>query len=130
MEASPDGKTAYPVIPDINLMGKMALAVRDTENNAFLRIAEMLAGPLQVVPGIADNFDMDEAVRNYARNTGLYSKALRPVEDRDEMRAAAAQQAQQQQALMAAESATKSAKNLAGADEDVKAAAKAQMGMA
>lgn len=130
MVISPDGKTASPVIPDINLMGKMALAVRDTENNAFLRITEMLSGPLQVVPGIADNFDMDEAVRNYARNTGLYSKALRPVEDRDEMRAAAAQQAQQQQALMAAESATKSAKNLAGADEDVKAAAKAQMGMA
>jgi hypothetical protein len=90
----------------------------------------MLAGPLQVVPGLADNFDMDEAVRNYARNTGLYSKALRPIEDRDEMRAAAQQAAQQQQALMAAESATKSAKNLAGADEDVKAVAKAQMGMA
>ena len=92
--------------PELSYSSRIALAIKNLENNSFQRAMEMQLPLVQIRPDILDNYNFDEIVRDGARNDGLPARWLMKVEDRDKARdaqAAAAQKAQQaQQAEMMA----------------------------
>jgi hypothetical protein len=106
---SADGKTASLALPQIVLTGKMALAIKETENNAFLRAMEVLLPLAERAPEVMQNVDTDEGARTILRNYGVPANVVRSVADRDEMReaqrAAQAQAAQAEQMAVAAKAA-------------------------
>lgn len=69
-------------------------------------------------PGVLDKFDIDQALDRYGEDLSIPPGILRDDEKVEEIRAGRAQAQQQQQQLAAAESASKTAKNLATAPTD------------
>lgn len=92
--------------PDINYNSRIALAIRQLENSAFIRTSEMLLPYAQIRPDMLDNYDFDEITRDMARNDGLPARWLLDEEMIAQQRAQRAEQAQQ---AMQAEQAEKAA---------------------
>jgi hypothetical protein len=82
--------------PDIAYNSRIALAIKQLENAAFVRTSEMLLPYAQIKPDMLDNFDFDEITRDMARNDGLPARWLMDEEMVAQQRAARAQAAQQQ----------------------------------
>lgn len=114
------GEMAALALPQIILTGKMALAIKEVENTAFLRAMEVILPLAQQAPEVLHNIDYDEGARTILRNYGVPANVVRPVEKRDEMRqqmqAAQAQAAQLQQAAIAA----KAVRDVGAAPEDMR----------
>lgn len=125
---SADGKMAALALPQIVLTGKMALAIKEVENNAFLRAMEVLLPLAERMPEVLQNIDTDEGARTILRNYGVPANIVRSVADRDEMReamrAAQAQAAQAEQMAVAA----KAAGDLGRAPEGLQKAVGQQLG--
>jgi hypothetical protein len=85
--------------PEINYNSRVALAIKQLENAAFIRTSEMLLPYAQIKPEMLDNFDFDEITRDMARNDGLPARWLMDEEMVAQQRAARAQA--QQQAMQA-----------------------------
>jgi len=85
--------------PDIAYNSRIALAIKQLENAAFVRTSEMLLPYAQIKPDMLDNFDFDEITRDMARNDGLPARWLMDEEMVAQQRAARAQA--QQQAMQA-----------------------------
>lgn len=106
---SADGKTAALALPQIVLTGKMALAIKEVENNAFLRAMEVVLPMSEQRPDVLDNIELDEGTRTILRNYGVPANIVRSVVDRDAIRVeraqAQAQAAQMEQAAMVAKAA-------------------------
>ena len=82
--------------PDVNYNSRIALAIKQLENAAFVRTSEMLLPYAQIKPEMLDNFDFDEITRDMARNDGLPARWLMEEEMVAQQRAARAQAAQAQ----------------------------------
>ena len=111
-------ETGQPLLgvvdPEIAYNSRVALAIKALHNTAYFRVLESLGPLLQVDPTIIDNFNLDQIMRDVARNEGLPAEWMRLMEHVERIRAdrAAAQaQIQQQQAML---SGSQAAKNLAG----------------
>lgn len=86
--------------PEISYNSRVALAIKQLENAAFIRTSEMLLPYAQIKPEMLDNFDFDEITRDMARNDGLPARWLM---DEDMVAQMRAQRAQAAQAAMEAE---------------------------
>lgn len=95
--------------PEINYNSRIALAIRQLENSAFIRTSEMLLPYAQIRPEMLDNYDFDEITRDMARNDGLPARWLMDEEMVAQQRA---QRAEQAQAAMQAEQTEKAASAL------------------
>ena len=82
--------------PDVSYNSRIALAVKQLENMAFIRSSEMLLPYANIKPEMLDNFDFDEITRDMARNDGLPARWLMDEEMVAQMRADRAQAAQAQ----------------------------------
>jgi hypothetical protein len=85
--------------PEIAYNSRIALAIKQLENAAFVRTSEMLLPYAKIRPEMLDNFDFDEICRDMARNDGLPARWLLDEEIVAQTRAARAQA--QQQAMQA-----------------------------
>lgn len=85
--------TAGGFEPDVDYQSRMALALRDHEGAAFLRILQIGSEAEQVIPGILDNFDLDKGFRDLARGTGVKESVIRKEKDLVEIRRMKAEQA-------------------------------------
>jgi hypothetical protein len=81
--------------PEVHYNSRIALAIRQLENAAFIRTSEMLLPYAQIRPDMLDNYDFDEISRDMARNDGLPARWLMDEEMVAQQRAQRAQQAQQ-----------------------------------
>jgi hypothetical protein len=81
--------------PEVHYSSRIALAIRQLENAAFIRTSEMLLPYAQIRPDMLDNYDFDEISRDMARNDGLPARWLMDEEMVAQQRAQRAQQAQQ-----------------------------------
>jgi hypothetical protein len=81
--------------PEIHYNSRIALAIRQLENAAFIRTSEMLLPYAQIKPEMLDNYDFDEISRDMARNDGLPARWLMDEEMVAQQRAQRAQAAQQ-----------------------------------
>lgn len=81
--------------PEINYNSRIALAIRQLENAAFIRSSEMLLPYAQIKPDMLDNYDFDEITRDMARTDGLPARWLMDEEQVAQTRSQRAQQAQQ-----------------------------------
>lgn len=82
--------------PEVSYNSRVALAVKQLENMAFIRSSEMLLPYANIRPEMLDNFDFDEITRDMARNDGLPARWLMEEEMVAQMRAQRAQAAQAQ----------------------------------
>lgn len=84
----------------IELMGPLAQAMKQYHHSqGIARGLETLMPFMQIDPHVADNIDMDEAVRIALIAEGWPQKALREIRDRDEIRRQKQEAMQQQQEL-------------------------------
>jgi hypothetical protein len=81
--------------PEVHYNSRIALAIRQLENAAFIRTSEMLLPYAQIRPDMLDNYDFDEISRDMARNDGLPARWLMDEEMVAQQRAQRAEQAQQ-----------------------------------
>ena len=107
------GKMALPSISYLNKL-TMRLAVK--ENGALGDTIGGLATVIQAQPELLDNFDMDVASRDYARNTGVPERWVRNVDSRDKLRKARAQAQADQMQMQQAQQAAGVAKDAAAAN--------------
>lgn len=118
---------ALPELPDklldnpnykVEFVSKIALSIKKTETLGLYEAETIIAAYAQRDPSVLDNFDADGIVRDTFLAHGAAPKWLRPVEERDQLRAERAQaeaMAQQQQTLM--EGASVLGSNLSKAPE-------------
>lgn len=84
----------------IELMGPLAQAMKQYHHSqGIARGLETLMPFMQIDPHVADNIDMDEAVRIALIAEGWPQKALREIRDRDEIRRQKQEAMEQQQQL-------------------------------
>ena len=104
-------KMAVVPPPKVVYQSRIALAIRQAETAGADRAIERAIVISNTNPEVLDNYDLDAYARDGARNDGAAASLLRPVEERDKIRAARAdamaQQQQLEQAKLAAEAASK-----------------------
>jgi hypothetical protein len=107
------GNGAYSAaLPEISLNGKLAMYIKEMENQGFLKTIEILAPIAQLRPDIMDNYNLDIITRGIGRNNGVPVAWENSEEDRDDIRAQREQAMQQQQALANAQALGGVAKDL------------------
>lgn len=105
------GQPAEVPPPKVIYQSRLALAIRQAETAAADRMIERALTLENHIPGTLDNIDTDAYIRLSGRNDGVSEKLLRPVKDRDKLRAAKAEAMAQQQELQNAKTASEAAKN-------------------
>ncbi|HPD58062.1 MAG TPA: portal protein [Smithellaceae bacterium] len=84
---------------EIEYIGRLALAMKETETRAAMSTLSAVGGMAQFDPEVMDNFDTDEIAVGTAQRKGMPVKYIRPPQVRDEIRQRRAEQmAQQRQA--------------------------------
>lgn len=110
----PNGDAQIPD-PKIAYTSRMALALQSIHNDAFLEVLNLVGQIAVMKPEIADNFDIDEGSRTYARNAGLLEAIIVPEIKRDQMRQQRAEQQAQAEAEASMLEEADSVSKLAGA---------------
>jgi hypothetical protein len=91
-------------VPDPNIIysSRMALALQQIHNDAFLEAMGVAGQMAQFRPEVLDNFDFDDGMRTFARNLGVLESHIVPEIQRDQVRQqrAEAQAAAEEQAAM------------------------------
>lgn len=105
------GQPAEVPSPKVIYQSRLALAIRQAETAAADRMIERALTIEARMPGALDNIDTDAYIRLSGRNDGVSEKLLRPVKDRDQLRAAKAEAMAQQQELQNAKTASEAARN-------------------
>lgn len=82
----------------VEFVSKIALSIKKIESLGWLQTEAAIANIAARNPEVMDNFIDDEIVRDVSLVNGSSPGWLRPVKERDELRAARAQQQQQQMA--------------------------------
>ena len=119
---------AFPPLPEvlaanpnvgaeIEYSGRLSLALKGLELTSGQETYNSLAPWAEVYPQMWDNFDPDEMARDTARGLGMPAEWIIRVDERDQMREAAAQQQQAQEALAAAAEVAPAYKDLSVAPE-------------
>ena len=98
---------------DIVYQGRLALAMNNMQTSAT-ETALAIWTPLMQVTPILDNISLDKAFRASLLSRGTSADTLVPMEQVIAMREQRNQEAQQQQEVLAAESLSKSIKNVSG----------------
>jgi hypothetical protein len=93
----------------VSMLAQAQRAINTTSIEALTKFAGGLAG---ISPGVMDNVDLDEAVREYGDLLGVPAKIMRDKDLVDHMRADRAQQAAQQQAQQQSMAAVQGAATL------------------
>ena len=102
---------------EIEYIGRLALAMKQTETRATANTLSFVGSMAQYDPSILDNFDSDEIAIGTAMRSGMPIKYIRPPDMRDAIRQQRAeQQAEREKAAMALE-ASKALPNLSKAPE-------------
>lgn len=116
----PEGPMGAGVVPlpKVEFTSRIALAIRMIENNAIDRTIERVLPMLQIAPELADNFDIDQMLREAARNDGISEDVINSLQKVQEQREARAAQMQQQQMMEMAQQAAGAAKDASQADVD------------
>lgn len=106
------------MIPQITLTGKLAMAIRSAEQNAFMTWANMMMPLAQVMgPEVLDAVDFPKASKGSAMTLGVPVRWQRNDADMRKLKQQRDQAAQQAQSQQAALAASQSAKNLGGAPQ-------------
>lgn len=98
----PDGSAFIPD-PQIVYSSRMALALQQIHNDAFLEAMGVAGQVAAFRPEVLDNFNFDDGVRTFARNLGVLESTIVPEAARDQMRqqrAEAQAQAEQEAAQL------------------------------
>jgi hypothetical protein len=85
IQRTQDGQDFIPD-PQIVYSSRMALALQSIHNDAFLETMNVAGQMAAIRPDVLDNFDLDDGMRQYARNVGILESSLVPEIERDEMR--------------------------------------------
>ena len=95
----------------IEYLGPLALALRDQQSQAFQTWVAGVGAMEEIFPGVKDNVDYDKGARDFGEALGVKTDHIRPVRQRDKIRAdrARAQEAQLQAQML--EQASKAYKN-------------------
>lgn len=89
--------SAYIPDPQIVYSSRMAQALQQVHNDAFLETMGVAGQMAAFRPEVLDNFDFDDGVRTFARNLGVLESHIVPEAQRDQVRQ---QRAEQQAAEM------------------------------
>lgn len=105
----PDGQgSGFLPFPEISYTSRLALAIKAIHNTSWNRTMDYLLPLAANDPSILDNFEMDRAARDIARNEGVPPDWIADQAEVEERRKARAEAMQQQQmAAMAMEAAKK-----------------------
>lgn len=95
--------------PKVIYQSRIALAIRQSEIGAADRMVERAINLAQANPTVLDNIDVDEYLRQTARNDGVPEDMIVPDEARNKMREARAEAQRQQQELEQAQLAADAA---------------------
>ena len=115
--------TVSLAVPKVALTSKLALSIKNDENNALMNLMQIWAGVAEVIgTDVFDNLNKDEAFRGNMDNLGIPARWKIPTQDRDAIRQQRAKEQQMAQAAQLAQMAGKTAKDMAGADPAVKKA--------
>ena len=116
----PEGPTRAGIIPlpKVEFTSRIALAMRLIENNAIDRTLERLMPMMEINPAIADNFDMDQMIREAARNDGINEDIIHKMQEIQNIRAQRQEQQAQQEQMMMAEQAASTAKQASEIDSE------------
>jgi len=110
-----------PILADpdykIECVSRIALAIRQNEAAAWVRVEAATAGIKQLHPDVEDNIDYDRAFRDIFLAGGANPEWLRSDKDRDELRAARQQAQQQQQQIEALSAAADAVPKLSAAPD-------------
>lgn len=112
----------------VEYVSPIARSQKQYESQALMQAIQYMAPFIQVDPGLMDNFDADEIIRDSQVLFGYPSKYLRGADEVAQMREQRAQAAQLAQQLEAAKSAASTAKDLGKVKTDEANAATALMG--
>ncbi len=104
--------------PEMQYNSRIALAIRALENGSLLQVMDMYLPLSELQPDIWDNFDMDQAFADSARNAGMPTRWLRDPRMVEALRQQRAEAQQQMQQAQLAEQYGKAARNASGADPD------------
>jgi hypothetical protein len=105
------------VMPEVIATSRFNDALRALKNRGVEETFAFVAPLAEQKPELWDNFEMDESVTGYGRNTGMAPDNIRPKKDVQAIRMQRAKLQQQQRAVQMAEQATKAGKNLGGAPD-------------
>jgi len=115
------------VLPEITITSRISLALKALQNRGTEQAMQFLQPIMQFKPEVADNFDLDKMMRNYAMNSGMNADLFRDERSVAAIRQQRMKLQQQQQALQAAEQLGKAGKGLGGSPDFVQYAAKNAM---
>jgi hypothetical protein len=90
-----------------------ARALRAAAARAIVQGFEALGPMMQADPSLEDNFDKDQAARTVGAGVGFPATVLRPIDQRDRMRAARQQVTQESTMAEQGKDITTMAKNIA-----------------
>jgi hypothetical protein len=96
----------------VEYVSRLALAMKMREVRATTDTMSTIAGLFEIAPDATDNYDFDKIAVGIARRFGMPQEFIRRSDEVKQMRQARQQKQAQQEALVAAESASKSAANL------------------
>ena len=105
-------------LPKVEFTSRIALAIRMIENNAIDRTIERIMPMIQIAPELADNFDLDQMLRDSARNDGISEDVIKNLQEVIEQREARAAEMAQQQQMMMAQQAASAAKDASQVDPE------------
>ena len=114
-------------LPEITITSRISLALKALQNRGTEQAVQFLQPIMQFKPEVADNFDLDKMMRNYAMNSGMNADLFRDERSVAAIRQQRMKLQQQQQALQAAEQLGKAGKGLGGSPDFVQDAAKNAM---
>jgi hypothetical protein len=102
----------------IDYLGPLAKALQDQQSVALQRWAAMLAEMEPTWPGVKDNLAHDQGARDLGESLGVKTDHIRPVRQRDQIRAQRAKVQQAQMEAQLLEQAAKGYKNTKDAAEE------------
>jgi len=81
---------------EIEYIGRLALAMKETETRAALSTMQIVGSMANFAPDVVDNFDTDEIAVGTAQRKGMPVKYIRPPQVRDQIRQQRAERMAQQ----------------------------------
>lgn len=112
-------KTFITIPPEITYSGRIALALKAIQSQAFIQALQVGAQIAQGRPDVMDNIDTDKGYRTYLLETGVQPDLLTPEKKVKEMRQKRQDDLQQQRGLDAAGQLGKAAGALGKAPQDL-----------
>lgn len=98
-----DGDGVYLNEPEVQYTGRIALAIEQAQNAAFMQTMGAAMEMAQAAPEVLDVFDFQKAMQGIARNYGTPESWIRSEEEQAQIAQAKAQAAEEQAQMMQAQ---------------------------